>query len=304
LLGRAGRRPEPPADVRARVLAAAEAEWNARKRRRRWPLLAVAAGVAAMVVAGMLVRIGATTFDVRLAETDALLVDARHYEQGGATLELAPGTAMSAGSAARLVSAAGADVRLRAGTELTWEAADRIALTDGAVYVDTHGRSGFRVETPAGVVEDVGTRFMVTVADDTVEVAMRQGLTRIDTPHGRFTAGVDDGGGDVLRIDPQGAVAREEPLSGARWEWIHEVHPGYRETAVPRLLEEIARDLGMPLEYANADVQAAIANARISGDLGDLGPRDALRVVLAADGLALVDDSDERLLVGFETAAE
>lgn len=304
LLGRAARRAEPPADVRARVLAAVEAEWHAGRRRRRWPVFAAAAAVALAILAGLLTQVGGGSFEVQLTRTESLSLDGARYLHGGTVLEIRSGATMAAESVSRLVGPGGTELRLRGGTVLTWIGPDQVELADGALYVDTHGRSGFRVATPAGVVQDIGTRFMVTVDGDAVEVAMREGETRIDTARGSLVARADAAGGDVLRIDAAGATKRAEPTSEARWEWIHDAHPGYQERSVPVLLSRIADDLGVGLDYATPGVRAAIGNARMAGDLSELGPREALRVVVATNGLALVEAPEGRMVVALQSARE
>jgi len=304
LLERGHRRPEPPDDVRARVLAAVEAEWNATRRKRPWPVFAAAAAVAVAILGGVLLQAGGEQFEVELAQTGSLVLDGARYTQGGSVLEVHPGSTMTAESASRVVVADGVELRLRAGTELSWAAPNQVSLAAGAIYLDSHGRSGFRVATSAGVVEDIGTRFMVTVAPDAVEVAMREGVTHIDTVHGRYVAGTHATDGDVLRVDAQGVQRQSEPIHAERWEWIHEAHPGYRESSVPLLLSRIAGDLGLALDYAAPGVRAAIETAQIEGDLGTLAPREALHIVLATNGLEQVEGPANRLVVGFETATK
>ena len=306
LLGGATRRPEPAAEVRERVLAAVEAEWHASRRRRRWPPLAAAAAVAVAILAGVLGQGSFRQFEVQLAQTQALSLDGTEYQKGGATLEVRPGSTMIAGSATRVVGTGGTELRLRAGTELTWNAPDRVTVSAGALYVDTHGQSGFQVTTPAGVVQDIGTRFMVTVADDVVEVAMREGATRIDTAHGQLHGPHRcnrRGRGADRRARARPSVP-SRPAS-ARWDWIHEAHPAYRERSVPALLGQIAEDLGLGLDYASPARPGRRSRTRdIEGDLGALEPRDALHVVLATNGLTLADQTQNRIVVEFQSAGQ
>ena len=298
LLGRADRRREAPPDVRDRVFQAVEAEWRSTSRARsRWPIAAVAAVVLAAFLAGALNWERTDPFAVQIAATRGLVVDKTRYTHGGTQIELTPGTAMVAERTSRLTGANGTEFRLRAGSAITWNSEHEIRIDAGAVYVDTHGGSGMRFETPAGTVEDIGTRFMVTVGSGQVEVAMRDGAVRMTTSHGINVARAASGVGDVLVVDNTGARKILDQTSVRRWDWILEAHPGYQETSVSRLLEAIARDLGLELEYLSPDVKAVALDARMVGDLGELQPNDALEVVLATNGLRRLETSPGRLVI-------
>jgi ferric-dicitrate binding protein FerR (iron transport regulator) len=157
--------------------------------------------------------------------------------------------------------------------------------------------------TPIGLIEDIGTVFMVAIDGKDVEVAMREGTTRIHTAQGILTATGDREVGDVVRISAQAAITTTEPTSSTRWDWIHGAHPGYRETSVPLLLNAIANDLGRRLAYASPGVEASVQNLRIEGDISQLSPDEALRVVLATSGLTAVADGDHQLVIAFQSSA-
>jgi hypothetical protein len=70
LLRQSRRRPEPPPEVRQRVLAAVDHEWRRQKRKRRWPALALAASLAAIAVIGLMLLSAPGHFPVELAQTE------------------------------------------------------------------------------------------------------------------------------------------------------------------------------------------------------------------------------------------
>jgi hypothetical protein len=244
------------------------------------------------------------SFNLEVAATDSLWVDDAHHEKGGERIQVQPGTTMVADAASRLRTADGADLRLRAGTEIRWMAPDSISLETGSIYVATEGGNHIEVRTPMGVVTDIGTRFMVTLDEGALEVAMRDGITEIATDHGMYVAQADTYSGDVVRVADHRISARSEPASDNRWSWIHEVHPGYSETGVADLLNAIATDLGLPLAFSSPAVKASIMSLQLDGDISGLAPQDALQVVLGTSGLKLLPQSEERLLIGFQSVGD
>lgn len=301
LLERVPPRPEPPPEVRRRVLAAVEQEWR-RHRRRRWRLpVGLAAAVAASLVVGLLVTGADGGIQVVVHDTAGLEVDGGRYREGDIVLHLAPGTGMTATGPTRL-AAAGTDLRLRGGTRLSWLNDRAVTLARGALYVDTGGLGRFDVHTPLGLVSDIGTRFMVTLGDDGMEVALREGAASIDTEHGTYTASAYGLAGDVVVVTPEQVVTLAEPASAPRWAWIHEVHPGYDQRDVVPLLREIAGDLGLHLDYESPAVQAAALQGRLEGDLADMAPEEALEVVLATSGFAGRREAADRLVIAFQSA--
>jgi hypothetical protein len=294
-------RPEPPDDVRARVFEAVGQEWQARKSKRFRPLLALAASIAVAVIIGLTHVEFDDSFGVQLAESASLWVADEHLEAGGQQLKLVPGTAMVAEAASRLVTQTGADLRLRAGTEIHWLAPDVITLNTGSVYFATEGTASFQIRTPMGVVKDIGTRFMVTLKEGELEVAMRDGITEVATERGIYMAKADRLSGDVVRVAANRITVGPEPASDNRWAWIHDVHPGYSETGVAALLKAISGDLGLSMEFSSPAVMASVMSAQLDGDLSGLPPEDALQVVLRTSGLQVVEEGPQRLLIGFQS---
>jgi AraC-like DNA-binding protein len=56
----------------------------------------------------------------------------------------------------------------------------------------------------------------------------------------------------VLRISDRDVSSTVEPTSEDRWEWIHAVSRGYDSDRVAIVLQQIADDLGLVLDYADA----------------------------------------------------
>lgn len=294
-------RPEPPPEVRDRVYAAVDAEWR-RHKRRRWRLpVGLAAGLLAAAGAAFLVVGSTPPVRVEITATRGIEVGGERYDSAGAELALEPDTVLEAESATRLTTALGTDVRLRGGTRMRWSGASDLVLEQGTVYVDTSGRDRLRVHTPYGVVSDIGTTFMVTLEQSSMEVAMRDGAARVSSDHGEYLARADGAQGDVVTIDASRMTAGAEPASAERWGWIHAVSPGYRSREVLSVLRAIAEDLGLVLEFESPAVEAAVLQSRLDGDLDSLAPQQALEVVLGTAGLARRDAPGDTLVIGFQS---
>ncbi len=302
LLGGVAPRPEPPDAVRDRVFVAVQGEWR-RQQRRRWRIPVAMAASLLVAVAAALLTVMHRPDDVlvQITGTGGLRVNGVLHDHSDETLVLAPASELVADGDSRLVTADGVEVRLRSGTRVTWQEPAAVALDHGAVYVDTGGRSHLQVRTPLGVVSDLGTTFMVTVGGGTMEVAMRHGTTSIDTSRGTYTAQAHGGQGDVVVVAPQQISTRTEPASAVRWQWIQSVHPGYTQREVVPLLQAIADDLGVGLEFASPEVRAAAQQSRLEGNLDGLGPEQALQVVLGTAGLARRKTSDGTLMIEFQS---
>ncbi len=300
LLRRHEPRREPPDEVRARVLAAVENEWR-RHKRRRWRLpLALAATLMLAVAAGLLVTLRVEPVEVYVAESHGLWIDGALHR--GGSIVVPPRARLTVDGPTRLVTDQGLELRLREDTRLTWLRPATLQLEAGSLYVATGGRTGLEVRTPMGVVRDIGTTFLVTLEGETLEVALREGAAAVATAHGTYTArSLGDHRGEVVTVSAERIIARPEPAAASRWAWTHRAHPGYRERRLVPLLRAVARDLGKPLEFATPEVEAWASQVRLEGDLEDVGPEQALEVVLATTALARLHPEVERLVVGFQS---
>jgi ferric-dicitrate binding protein FerR (iron transport regulator) len=286
-------RTAPPEAARAKALAAATEAFEALVRRRRRRLGAVLA-VAATAVGAWLIAttqiLPAQPFAVELADASGLTLNGETVPGATRVLEVTPGTRMASTDAARLALGRATDLRLKAGTSVVWLGADRLELRRGSVYVDTGGVDDMTVVTDRGTVSDIGTQFLVSYGDETLEVAMRSGRTRIESTQGRFDAAASGTRGDVIEVSPDHVFSRVEPTSHDRWGWIHAVPRGYESDRVAVLLEKIAGDLGLELTYDNPGTRAWVMNQQLKGEgLDGLAPRQALDVVSSAAGLEVAE---------------
>ena len=291
-----------PAD-RERVRAAVEREWRAttggaqrkprRKPRRAWYLgLAAALVVVALVflargpvdgdaAIGRVARILNGSVEVRswvvrhraLAVGDLVRVGDRLTAHGLALISLAPGGTL----------------RVAAGTAVGFPQPAEVALEQGLIYVDcppgpeTCGR--LRVATVAGFVDHVGTEFEVLSDEHSVRIRVREGRIRFVGKSASFLA---EAGTELLAV--AGGRIAQQPIAtyGRDWLWTAELAPDYQieGRTLIEFLQWVSRELGRPLEFADAHAQQIANQTILHGSIKGVDPRDALAQVLATTSLS------------------
>ena len=282
LLGGLKPRRSPPAHAQARAFANVKAAWQAQRRPawQRYSGVAVAAAVTAFAVNIWMTNPVAEETCFGVARGADLWVGEEHLAATSEQVCVAPDTVLRAETTSRFQSADGIEYRLRAGTEINWQAADRVSLTNGALYVATHGKSSLVISTPFGEVTDIGTVFGTEVNADQMVVALREGSVQVDSPRGRHVSVAHGRTGERVTVNDERVVA--EPFTGvdSSLEWIFAAHPGYPHGTPDRVLEQIAFDLGLSLTYASPDIEARLASDSLEGEsVVNLGPREALTVM-------------------------
>jgi ferric-dicitrate binding protein FerR (iron transport regulator) len=299
-----------PAAVEATVRARVREEWlrETASRRRRRPM--IAATLITGLAASLVVWIGGWWPSVPLdpaatvlRSTGTVRVDRDGDARGWRPLrstEVAPGSRLATDGSGRLALrlASGVSVRLDHGTALDIEAADRLALERGRIYIDTHGtgagRGSVRVRTSLGTVRDFGTQFEVAHVDESVRVRVREGAIVVDAT----TARIHGGSGEEVLIQPDGSVARArvEPF-GDHWAWVGEIAPSFDTDGrtVLDILAWIASETGRELQFADRPSEQAARAAVLHGSVQGVTPTEALAKVLRTTRLREV--GDERVLL-------
>jgi ferric-dicitrate binding protein FerR (iron transport regulator) len=292
LLGGVEPLPEPRPEAMAKAYATLKADWQAQtqarvRRRRQRVWLSAVASVAVVAVAVMTLTVQQPTgFGVALA-SGAVTIDGERFATPQ-NLALAEELDMVVDEVTRFKLDNGTDLRLAEGTRIRWYAPDRVFMQAGQIYVNTHDQAEFSVHTTLGRVRDIGTRYMVSLQTQALEVAVREGAAQVSSKHGIVLASADQQSSvsAVVHIDRSGAKQSREPSSAARWDWIHEASAGYESRVLPEVLSQIGRDLGKPVIYASRGVQATIAAEQVQGDLTNLAPYQALELVTKSAGLS------------------
>jgi ferric-dicitrate binding protein FerR (iron transport regulator) len=179
----------------------------------------------------------------------------------------------------------GGELRQNAATVVRWTAARRIALEHGQVYVDSGDSTAapVAIETWAGVIRDIGTRFDVQVRGDEVRVRVREGRVRLESPAGPRDAAA----GVELVATPDGAVAdRPIAIAGPGWDWMLQATAFRLEGAtLAQFASWVEDEGGFDLEFHPARLRDDTAATVLHGSVQGLSMRDALDAVFPAVGL-------------------
>ncbi len=292
-----------PASIDSPALAASTAPVaHSRWAQRRVVVLglAMAAGLAIAIGLVWWRNVRPVRPQVLVARVETVKGDVQIGRAGEAWRALAGGDAVPAGSELRsggatggqgsfvsLRLAGGGSVRLDAGTRLRVLTAEKLALDEGAVYVDSGlaAESKVTVQTPLGDVRELGTQFTVRLADGARElrVRVREGAVAAATGGGSHTAHA----GEELVVDRAGhAALRTAASSGEDWAWVLTAAPPFagEGRTVAELLDWVSRETGWRLRY-EGDAQHEAATAVLHGAAGAVPPDRAAFALLPGAGL-------------------
>jgi ferric-dicitrate binding protein FerR (iron transport regulator) len=303
LLKLAGERDQPSPEGMDRARVAARESWEralaeradapvviSRRRPLAW---ALAAGLAALAVSGLWLR-NSSAPQVVVARISAVQGQAQLQS---AISDLAANAVLRSGEElitreGRVALAVGdvLSVRVDRGTRLRFDAAGRMTLLEGAVYVDSGGlnaRTDLRIDTPAGEVRHVGTQFQVAVIRGQTQVRVREGRVSLTMPG---EPGVELAAGDGVRVE-DGRARVEHGLAsfGAEWEWTAAAAPVFdiENRPMNEFLAWLAREHGWQLRFASDEVQARSLAIRLHGSLAQLDSAGAMEYVGLITGVPL-----------------
>jgi len=264
----AGSRPKVPDEMKARVRAAVQDEWQSevsRRRHMRWAGgavgLAAAAGLAAVLV---------------LRPSDAVPPPL-------------PATATmieTAAASTRTMEWAASSLRIDNGTRIRLES-DRVAtLESGAIYFSSEGaHANVEIRTRFGTIRDIGTQFEVRLSDDRVRVRVREGS--VDLRGNVATAGTE-------LVATQNAIERREiPRYGDAWAWVERAAPPMviEGMTLDEVVHRVAREKGLVVEWKSSSAKERRLHGR-----APFSPDEALAAASAAAGVRYAIEN-ERLIV-------
>jgi ferric-dicitrate binding protein FerR (iron transport regulator) len=213
---------------------------------------------------------------------------------------LAPGDALREGATVRtaehqfvaLALGSGGELRVNGGSSIRLVGPRRVRIDEGQIYLDsgaTTGAPALAVETFAGVVRDIGTRFDVQVRGESLRVRVRDGAVRLEDHN--VTAGreLTATGGHVALLPTT--------TYGEGWDWIVRARPLRLEGAtLGRFLGWVETDGGRRVEFADPRLRSAMGNIVLHGSVEGLNVDEALGVVLPATGLTYRLDGSRVLI--------
>jgi len=273
----------------ARVYDIVQASWKrdaARAAIKRWVLpvaLAASAALLAVLVSqpepALPVAVGTVAKVVSPATGDgALALGDPIYE--GMTIETSQGQGMS------FLLARNESLRLAENSSLRIDASDQFTLLRGRVYADTgefvYRDGGLRIDTEFGAVTDIGTQFAVSIDDNLLDVAVREGRVDIrsdEHAHAHHVAM----SGERVRLRPQGEVAVDTlALTDDYWNWTTDLAPTFdiEGRSLMDFLKWAARESGRILFFEDAELRMAAMRTDLHGSISDFGPLEAIESVL------------------------
>ena len=319
LLNLAGPRAEIPRGLELRTYELVRREWKAstrqpdgmriyRKVRRAWrrdarldtlmrwalPVGGVAAAVLAIFVLAQPVpppAVAVATVSKVVAPTAAnspYMEDTTLF--AGETIVTGEGEGLS------LLLTRSESLRIDENTQIRIDAKDRFTLMSGRVYVDTgqfvYRDGGVKIETPFGLVTDVGTQFSVSLKYQSLDVAVREG--RVDISNEISPLVVVVGERMTLKRNTAPSVSK----IGARdeyWNWVADLAPDFdvENGSLFDFLKWAARETGRGLIFENDELRMSAMRMDIRGRITDFSPDDALRAVLPTTSLRYRLEADK-----------
>ncbi|HWJ35389.1 MAG TPA: FecR domain-containing protein [Steroidobacteraceae bacterium] len=295
-------RTQPLSEPRlGRLRAAVAREWLAAMgagepaipMRTRWLVLAAAAVIAAVTTALWVARptipaasIGSMTRveEGGLAVRSGLLQQ-RRLKSGDL---LRVGDRLTARGPVLVTLTRGGTLRIAAGSSLSATGPAELSLERGLIYLDippgSNTESPFRVATKVGAVEHVGTEFEVKSDDKTVRVRVREGRIRF---LGTADTIVADAGTELLVTPGKTILQRSIHTYGGEWLWTAALAPNYEIEGRPLIgfLTWVSRELGRPLDFADANARQIADRTILHGSIRDQSPFEAMSNVLATTSL-------------------
>jgi ferric-dicitrate binding protein FerR (iron transport regulator) len=315
LLRQVGARDEPSADMMLEVQAAVHAEWQsmlrARRTRRQFMTVGIAASALLAVGVAFFGMRYATTTPIQVAEVTRIDGNLLIRPEGQTARVMAVAQSVSTGetiqtddrSRAALQFGDAVSLRLDHGTIVKVAAADELVLTAGALYIDSQAQNpqDLTVRTDAGSVRHVGTQYEVRTHADEMVVSVREGRVMIANAAGT-SSGV---AGEQIRVTPRGQIVRGTVAAhDPHWQWAAHTAPQFdiNDHTLAMFLEWVARETGRKIVYASSAAQSAASELKLRGSIVGLDPDTALNAVLSTTQLHRYQTEDE--LIGIALASE
>ncbi|MDJ0698444.1 MAG: FecR family protein [Woeseiaceae bacterium] len=289
LLSQAGPRPVPSAEDMAAARDLVRDEWHSVVRRRRRNRLLGLAAAATIVVAAFVTFDMSQTRDARAVQVATiersfgsiyLLGDRSELQETNDLIAVMQGQTVVTGSKSGVAFNLGKGLSLRSDARTRIEFADpaTVFLHDGRVYVDAAAAEHtiLRIESEHGVVEHVGTQYMMNVDKRELVVSVREGKVAIE---GSYHDATVVPGKRVRLSGTRRPDFANVPLSGEHWQWVEALAPAadFDGRSVHEFLEWVSRETGLVLEFESPAAERLALAETLNGRI-DTAPTDALRV--------------------------
>ncbi len=155
------------------------------------------------------------------------------------------------------------DIRINRMTEIEFIDQESVRLVKGSLYIDA-GRSAehqsFRILANGISIEHVGTQYLVSSGSDGISIAVREGEVVIAARDQLVRSSAFGNAAQLTKIDANHKFSTTSILThGQLWSWASTVAPDIDTNgmALDDFLEWVARESGMTIVYASADIREA-----------------------------------------------
>ena len=272
----------------ARVYARVHREWTRRGRvekLRRWALPLAAAATLLLAVAVLLqppppadMRIAAATVARVSGGSAGAVFDSGQTIYVGDTLSTGDGQGLT------LLLNGAESMRIDENSTLVVQEKHAFELVSGRVYADTgdfvYRRHGLVIDTPMGLVTDVGTQFDVAIRDDSLKVAVREGRVDVTREADVYVAVA----GERMRISAgEGATIDALAPHDDYWDWAVSLAPEYdiENKSLLDFLRWASRETGRELYFETEELRLAAMRVDLHGSVAGFTPLEAVESVLA-----------------------
>tara|TARA_R110002096_G_scaffold419615_1_gene624367 strand:- start:11779 stop:12819 length:1041 start_codon:yes stop_codon:yes gene_type:complete len=273
----------------ARVYAHVHRQWEKDKRRpglRRWFMPAALAAAAVMAIAVVVQPPPPVTSVVPVGTIARVVGGDGAGTQPEVGLPIYPGESLTTGSgqAMSILLSNAESLRIDENTTLLVQTEDEFRLLQGRIYADTgdfmYRDQGLVIETAMGSVTDVGTQFSVAIADDLIDVAVREGRVDISRDTKQFVAVA----GERLKIrHDDDATVDALAANDAYWGWATSLAPVFdiENKSLLDFLRWAARETGRELVFESTETRMSAMRTDLHGSVSDIEPLEAIKSVLA-----------------------
>ena len=207
----------------------------------------------------------------------------------GMTIETGEGQGLS------FLLARNESLRLDENSAIRVDTGDQFTLLRGRVYADTgefvYRDGGLRIDSMFGAVTDIGTQFAVSIQNDLLDVAVREG--RVDVRHDthKYIAM----SGERIRLLEQGEVdVAPLALTDEYWNWTTQLAPAFdiEGKSLMDFLKWAARESGRILYFEDSELRMAAMRTDLHGSISDFPPLEAIESVLATTAFSYHVEAD------------
>jgi len=193
--------------------------------------------------------------------------------KAGETIETVDGMAS-------LRLAGGSSLRLHAQTRLRLITEHELALERGAIYLDAGPDDvQLSIQTPFGLVRDIGTQFEVRLDDQDLRIRVREG--EVELTKGRRRSAVKRG--DELTVQKNGeAQRRRVAVHGEPWRPYQAVAPALNleGATLASYLHWLSRETGWTLRYRQSDIRSQAPTVILHGSIDGVPVVETPEIVL------------------------